>query len=64
MIDKKTDNKGKVFKEDKNNKICHYCGEIIYNVLSESSESYCDSNGYWYCNYDEFLESQNGSSFF
>ena len=64
---KKIDNKEKIkkeFKEDKNNKICHYCGEIIYNVLSESSESYCDIHGNWYCNLEEYEEYKSGSSFF
>ena len=66
-LKKKIDTKEKVkkeFKEDKNNKICHYCGEMIHNVLSESSECYCDVNGFWYCSAEEYEEYKTGFSFF
>lgn len=54
----------KVNKET-NNKTCHYCGEVIYNALSDSSDSYMDCNGFWYCSYDKcYEESREVTSIF
>jgi hypothetical protein len=55
----------KELKEDKNNRVCHYCGEIIFNALSDASECYVDANGNWYCSYEKcYQEYHEVKSFF
>ena len=47
-----------------NNRICHYCGAVIHNALSESSECYVDLHDLWYCSYEEYVEYRDVESFF
>lgn len=53
-----------VLDKNANNKICHYCGEVIHNVMSDSSESYVDENGNWYCSQEEYSEYHSVNSIF
>jgi len=63
VVEKKVIDKEKA-KEDKRNRVCHYCGEIIYNALSDSSDCYVDSNEFWYCSVEEYAEYREVKSFF